>query len=347
MLRHKQESRWTLADLLAAILGPPQSRDGSSDDYWHCPFHGDVNPSLHVMPDGRRWNCFGCGEFGDAIDLVRKLRPSFSYPTAKHHLETDSLDNIAATFATSICPTWPTCPSKVDGRRLTKKPAIQTQEWRDTALEIVSAAQRCLKSRHAADAKEFLSRRGISTATARKARLGYVESHYIASGLKVPGDAIAIPWFTQRRLAAVNFRRLSGEPRYQLLSGSGKGPHYPDTEIDPTRPVVLCEGEFDCLLANQEAGDVAQFVTLGSASDKPTPTTLATLSVCFPLFLAHDADAAGDRAAESLIRSLPRAVRLRPPAKAKDVGGIFASGGDLRRWIKAAIERATRTKRRK
>ena len=35
-----------------------------------CPFHNDKNPSMKI---DRRYYCFGCGETGDAIDLVAKL----------------------------------------------------------------------------------------------------------------------------------------------------------------------------------------------------------------------------------------------------------------------------------
>ena len=37
-----------------------------------CPFHSDKNPSLHVNLERGLWNCFGCGEGGDAIQFVRR-----------------------------------------------------------------------------------------------------------------------------------------------------------------------------------------------------------------------------------------------------------------------------------
>lgn len=347
MIRRIERRSWTLVDLLSCLLGPPESRDGSSDPWWLCPFHGDENPSLHVMPDGRRWKCFGCDAAGDAIDIVRGLEPSLTYRQAKKLIETQPPDKIAAKVGSQTCSTCSTRSLSSAGKGLSKSVKKQTPQWHSTAKEILAVAERGMKSRLAADAKEFLSQRGISSTTARKARLGYVDSDFVASELRVPGDAIAIPWFSRRQLVAINFRRLSGERRYQLLSGSTKGVVYPGTEMDPTRPVVLCEGEFDCLLANQMAGDVAQFATLGSASDKLSPPSLSMLAACFSLFLALDADEAGDRAADRLTGLLPRAVRLRPPVKAKDFGGIYASGRDLRTWIMSAIERATRTTRRK
>ena len=42
-------------------------------DKVRCFLHaGDKNPSLQVYADG--WKCFGCGEHGDAVDLVARYR---------------------------------------------------------------------------------------------------------------------------------------------------------------------------------------------------------------------------------------------------------------------------------
>ena len=39
-----------------------------------CPFHEDKNPSLSVDREKGLYNCFGCGEAGDAFDLVEKMK---------------------------------------------------------------------------------------------------------------------------------------------------------------------------------------------------------------------------------------------------------------------------------
>jgi DNA primase len=37
-----------------------------------CPFHGEKTPSFYVDPLRKSFKCFGCGEWGDAIDFLRK-----------------------------------------------------------------------------------------------------------------------------------------------------------------------------------------------------------------------------------------------------------------------------------
>jgi hypothetical protein len=39
-----------------------------------CPFHKEDTPSLVVYPDDRGFFCFGCNEWGDALNLVRYQR---------------------------------------------------------------------------------------------------------------------------------------------------------------------------------------------------------------------------------------------------------------------------------
>lgn len=38
-----------------------------------CPLHDDHSPSFVVFPNNGKWKCFGCGEHGDAVDLVAKV----------------------------------------------------------------------------------------------------------------------------------------------------------------------------------------------------------------------------------------------------------------------------------
>jgi hypothetical protein len=73
-----------LAQVATALLGPAPGRRGERGRrlWWRCPFHEDRNSSFRVDPGRPWWRCFGCGEHGDAVALVRRLNPSMSFPEA-------------------------------------------------------------------------------------------------------------------------------------------------------------------------------------------------------------------------------------------------------------------------
>jgi DNA primase len=51
-----------------------------------CPWHEDSTPSLSVDQEKGLYNCFGCGESGDAFDLVMKER-GLDFPSAVKFLK--------------------------------------------------------------------------------------------------------------------------------------------------------------------------------------------------------------------------------------------------------------------
>jgi hypothetical protein len=84
-------------------------------------------------------------------------------------------------------------------------------------------------------------------------------------------------------------------------------------------------------------------VTLGSASARLDPEVLWLLAGCDPIYTAHDADEAGDRAAAGWPA---RAQRVRPPAPDKDWTEAALSGVNLGRWWRdrlGGIERPMRS----
>jgi Toprim-like len=78
----------------------------------------------------------------------------------------------------------------------------------------------------------------------------------------------------------------------------------------PGRPLIVTEGELDCLLVAQEVGELAAVITTGSASDPPTPELIERARSASVIFAAHDDDAPGEAAAALW----PEAKRIRPLA---------------------------------
>src|SRR5215217_3865015 len=77
-----------MAQVATRLLGPAPGRRGVRGQrlWWRCPFHDDPNPSFTVTVARPGYHCFGCGASGDAVDLVRRLDPSLSFPEALAHL---------------------------------------------------------------------------------------------------------------------------------------------------------------------------------------------------------------------------------------------------------------------
>ena len=48
-----------------------------------CPFHNEKSPSLHITKN--KFYCFGCGEYGDAIEFVMKTK-NFNFKQAVSYL---------------------------------------------------------------------------------------------------------------------------------------------------------------------------------------------------------------------------------------------------------------------
>jgi DNA primase len=185
---------------------------------------------------------------------------------------------------------------------------------------------------------EYLMDRGLTTRTIRDARLGYVPGDFCAfrnlHGLRVP-CGITLPWLDEDKLWSVKARRAAGEVKYaHIAGGSGSGLYNADALTDATM-VVLCEGEFDALLLQQEAGDRLTAVTLGSAAARLTPRWLPHLLAMERIFIAYDADEAGQRGATYLGSMIPHAQRLSVPM-GKDITDFYLQRGDLYAWISDA-----------
>lgn len=199
-------------------------------------------------------------------------------------------------------------------------------KWQRNCRRLVRLAERVLWSADGEDACTYLRERGLTDKTIKAAHLGYDPEK----------DAIMIPWTHGKILRKVSTRRLSSQPRYANVDGSVGGTIYPDVSLLPGQPALLVEGEFDCLLVRQMAGNVVQAVTLGSVSSQPTPETLVALALCSPFLVGLDADRAGDKAAKVWARLAPRSKWVRPP-KGKDWTDSHLAGVNLPRWLQNKV----------
>ncbi|MDX1994330.1 MAG: toprim domain-containing protein, partial [bacterium] len=100
---------------------------------------------------------------------------------------------------------------------------------------------------------------------------------------------------------------------------------------------LFCEGEFDALLAQQEAGDLAAVVSLSSATTTLSSRWYAQLMHCHTILVVYDRDAAGERGAKRLLSLSPRFHRIELP-QGKDVTEFYLRGGDVHAWLEKELK---------
>ncbi|MBE2270745.1 MAG: toprim domain-containing protein [Anaerolinea sp.] len=306
--------------LVEQDLGRPISRSARAS-LWKCPFHNERRgASLAVWADGYR--CFGaCAHGGDLFDWLQRYRQlSFA----------EALDLLGETTIPLPPPRRP--------HESTEPPAF---EWQEAARKVVEYAEEKLWSLEGQSALTYLFQRGLTSRTIKAARLGYIPGWYHGwhslYGLTIP-CGIVIPWFAAGALWAVKVRRAFGEPKYaQIAGGSSHGLYNADALEDRSR-ALICEGEFDTLIAQQEAGEMVAAVSLGSASATLAIRWYSALVTCSDVLVAYDNDAAGEKGAQRLCDLSPRFRTIRVP-HGKDITAFYLSGGDVYGWVELTLRK--------
>lgn len=140
----------------------------------------------------------------------------------------------------------------------------------------------------------------------------------------------------------IKVRRAAGEQRYQQVSGGKlRDGLYLADYIQTQRNGLLTEGEFDALIALQEAYDLVSPMAIGSASNAPYNRRWWLLSLSTSrIHVRMDDDEAGRRAAEILHEIMPSCRPVKLP-KWKDVNEFFLKEGRdaLRKWLRELVQR--------
>jgi DNA primase len=195
-------------------------------------------------------------------------------------------------------------------------------------MQIIHQGRDCLWSAAGSKALDYLRGRGLQKAIIREAQLGYIPGHYTGyKHYRLPSGArfdvpcgIVIPWLIDDEVWGIKVRRAAGALKYIQVAGSrisGPALYWAD-HLFPRFPVLFVEGEFDCLIAWQEAADLVCPVTLGAASNRLNPRWYAQLAQCKPILICYDGDEAGNQGADRLAALGNRSRRI-PLPHGKDV----------------------------
>lgn len=311
------KQRHDLRVIVEQDLGPPPVRSGRTCS-WKCPFHHERRGySLVVWADGYR--CFGkCQESGDLFDWLQRYR------------------KVSFADALAVLGGMPQYEPEITVVRPTPPVDPPAGDWQAKAWQVVEQAEEWLWDAPGADALTYLlETRGLDERTIRGARLGVIPGGYrqwrTIAGLSVP-CGITIPWITGNTLWAVKVRRAAGQPKYVQIAGGSSGGLYRGDALTNAQAVLFCEGEFDVLVAHQEAEPLVTAVTLGSASSGLNDRWLLDLVSASLILAAYDVDRAGRKGAARLRQTSNRVHVVRVPY-GKDITEFHQQGGDVFTWL--------------
>jgi len=255
-----------------------------------CPFHDDVNASLHLSPDGKAKCHGGCGFFArNVVDLFAKME-DFTYDEARKILY-DEISN-----------------------------AIPVSR--------VNAFHKALMKNN--DALNYLwNSRMIGVPWVKKYNLGYDPRT----------NRITVPILDQFG-TCVNIRYLSwqdNDTKFKAINHKGHGEVrlYPENMLIRENKVLLCEGEFDCLVARSHG---IQAVTWTGGADNYNEDYMYMFQGKTVLIL-YDNDEAGEAGKWKMID------KLRGVAGAfKTVDPLHKKGKDITDWARINPELMIRLK---
>jgi DNA primase len=313
-----------------------------------CPFHKEKSPSFQVSDSRGNYHCFGCGAHGDVFSF---LTEAYNYPFVDAVKEVARLTNTP--LPVQSIPT-PEKKEELDQRELLLKIHEEACTW----------YQQQLQSARGYNARQYLSKRGITDGTVHQFRLGYAgsgngfqkefmqrgyrERDLIAAGLLVEGekgiydrfrDRLLFPIFSAKGNVIAFGGRVFGDalPKYlnspETLLFSKKNSLYGShmlremTRNQPTLYVV--EGYMD-VIAMVQAGLKPAVAPLGTALTEEQIQML--WKYCPEPVLCFDGDTAGlnaaTRAAERVLPLLKMGCSLNFALlpKGEDPDSLIRSG---------------------
>src|SRR5204863_4103144 len=118
---------------------------------------------------------------------------------------------------------------------------------------------------------------------------------------------------------------------------------YGAQDVRLRKTVVMAEGEYDKLLLQQIAGDLAGVATLGSQTNPLTSFWMHNLLDAEIILVAYDTDLdkktarpKSERGAQKLLYLSPRIHPAIIP-NGKDITEYWQAGGDLRAWLSVEL----------
>lgn len=252
--------------------------NGANEVAVHCPFHEDSRASMSINLETGLWRCFGCDLSGDVYTFQME-QEGVDFKEAKHQL--DKLG-----FHTDVDIEW----DDIGEPHNTAKGKAKKQDAAISEDVVASLAENLWQNEAVLG---FLrDKRGLSDETIHTYQLGYRNGR------------ITIPVRDDEGVVR-NIRQYSPTDKAtgKVISwgqGFGSVRLFPSPASWDERPLLICEGEMDTLLARQ-LGFNAVTSTGGAGTWK---TEWAGLFRGLTVAICYDVDDAGEKGAAIVARSL-------------------------------------------
>lgn len=312
-------TRVSLADVVGRkVMWDSRKSQTSKGEYWApCPFHQEKTPSFKVDDRKGYYYCFGCQAKGDMITFVRETE-NLGFMEAVELIATEAGMQMPARD--------PQAREKAD--RATQLVEVMELATRWFRLQLQTAG--------AAEARAYLTRRGLDPATQERFEIGWAPDSYTAcqealAGKGVAPDLIAAAGLSKQNEGRAPYDVFRGRIMFPIRDARGRAVAFggrtmnpdvpakylnsPETELfhkshtlynhGPARSaaakgqtLIVAEGYMD-VIALARAGFEATVASLGTAV---TDTHMAMLwKIADEPVMALDGDTAGLRAAHKVI----------------------------------------------
>ena len=308
------------------------TKRSGSNRFGLCPFHSEKTPSFSVSPDRQIYHCFGCGKGGGVINFIMEIE-NLSFPEA------------VAFLAKRVGMQMPEEADDRDAKRRRRLLDLN----RDAAKFFYS----CLSKPEGRPALDYMAKRQILPATAKRfglgyapdtwdslikamSALGYSEYEMFDAGLVRKGkNGGHYDTFRNRLMFPVidvrgDFIGFSGRI---LGDGEPKYMNTPETMVfsksrnlftlnlakkSKSGHIILAEGNVDVVMMHQAGFDGA----VASLGTSLTPEQARLIShYVNEVIIAYDNDGAGKKAAQraiGLLEKLDLKVKVLSMSGAKD-----------------------------
>lgn len=345
-------SRCDIVELIGSFI--PLKRAGSSTYKGLCPFHQEKTPSFHVDASRQMYHCFGCGKGGDVFRFyMDKENVGFF----------DALHMLASRVGVVIPEDSGGNPDPSEARR---RAGVRERLYRINE-DFCCFFERTLLENPESAPTRYLIQRGIPREVAEKFRigaapdrwsacleyglsLGYTEKELVDSGIvrrkeetgrlfdHFKGRLIFAITNEQGRVVGFSARSLEAKPLSGKYINTPETPVFKKGNLLYALPLarkmmgekdmaILCEGQFDTI-AFHRAGFECAVAPQGTGFTEGQARLLKRYAN--RIFLAFDADSAGQKAVFSaieLLLPLSMEIKVIHIPGGKDPDELFRNGG--------------------